>query len=77
MLINDHSRYMWSILMKDKSEVFLKFKQFKALVEQETKAAIKMFRTDSGGEFTSQEFQDFCNNCGINRHLTAPCSPPD
>lgn len=28
-----------------------------------------------GGEFTSQEFQGFCDESGIRRHLTAPYSP--
>lgn len=33
VLIEDHSRYMCTILMKEKSEAFLKFKKFKSLVE--------------------------------------------
>lgn len=33
VLIDDHSRYMWSIMLKEKSEAFEKFKGFKALVE--------------------------------------------
>lgn len=36
---------------------------------------IKTLRTDRGGEFTSQEFRSFCEDHGINRHLTAPYSP--
>lgn len=36
VLIDDHSHYMWFILLKEKSEVFDKFKKFKILVEQET-----------------------------------------
>lgn len=51
---------MWSILLREKSEAFEKFKGFKALVEQETRATITTFRTDRGGEFVSQEFQTFC-----------------
>lgn len=45
------------------------------MVEQETGAVIKTLRTDRGGEFTSQEFQSFCEASGIQRHLTAPYSP--
>ena len=51
---------MWLLLLREKSEAFEKFKGFKALVEQETGAKIKTLRTDRGGEFMSQEFQDFC-----------------
>ncbi|KAG7553438.1 GAG-pre-integrase domain [Arabidopsis thaliana x Arabidopsis arenosa] len=75
VLIDDYSRYMWSLLLKEKSETFEKFKKFKALVEQDTGAKIKTLRTDRGGEFTSHEFQSFCDNSGIQRHLTAPYSP--
>ncbi|KAG7586435.1 Zinc finger CCHC-type [Arabidopsis thaliana x Arabidopsis arenosa] len=75
VLIDDHSRYMWSILLKEKSEAFEKFKKFRRLVEQETGTTIKTFRTDRGGEFTSQEFQTYCENAGIQRHLTAPYTP--
>lgn len=75
VLIDDHSRYMWSILLREKGDAFEKFKRFKVIVEQETGAVMKTFRTDRGGEFTSQEFQVFCEKYGIKRHLTAPYSP--
>ncbi|KAG7584577.1 Integrase catalytic core [Arabidopsis suecica] len=75
VLIDDYSRYMWSLLLKEKSEALNKFKSFKTSVEQETGAAIKTLRTDRGGEFLSAEFQEFCDASGIQRHLTAPYSP--
>ena len=75
VLIDDHSRYMWSILLKEKGEAFERFKKFKAIVERETGAKICTFRTDRGGEFCSREFQNFCETSGICRHLTAPYSP--
>lgn len=75
VLIDDHFRYMWALLMKEKSEAYERFKSFKRLVEQETGGTIKTFRTDRGGEFTSQEFKAFCDSHGIKRHLTAPYSP--
>ena len=75
VLIDDYSRYMWSITLKEKGEAFEKFKRFKALVERETGIPIKTLRTDRGGEFTSLEFQKFCEESGIQRHLTAPYTP--
>ena len=32
-------------------------------------------RTDRGGELTSKEFQEFCEENGIRRPLTVPRSP--
>ena len=43
--------------MKNKDEVFSKFKEFKSLIENHTEKKIKNFRLDNGGEFTSNEFK--------------------
>lgn len=74
-LIDDFSRYMWIFLLKEKSEALLHFKKFKALAENELEKSLKVFRSDRGGEFTSLEFNSFCDINGIKRHLTAPYSP--
>ena len=75
VLIDDHSRYMWTALLREKSAAFEKFQNFKSLVEQETHTKLKTLRTDRGGEFTSREFQSYCEKHGVMRHLTAPYSP--
>ena len=75
VMIDDHSRYMWTVLLKAKNEAFGKFKIFKNRVEQEAKMRIQTLRTDRGGEFVSNDFNEFCENMGIKRHLTAPYSP--
>ena len=75
VLIDDFSRYMWTILLKEKGDAFAKFKNFKALVEKECVEKIQTFRTDRGGEFVSLEFNDFYNTSGIKRHRTAPYTP--
>ena len=75
VIIDDKSRYMWTALLKEKSDSFNKFKQFRALVEQETRIKIQTFRTNRGGEFILHEFTKFCEESGIKRHLTAPYSP--
>ena len=53
--------------MKDKDEVFNKFKEFKALIENHTEKKIKTFRSDNGGELTSNEFKELCKDSGIKR----------
>lgn len=75
VLIDDYSRYKWTLLLSEKSEAFKGFKRFKILVESETRSKLKTLRTDRGGEFTSHDFKDYCDKHGINRHLTAPYSP--
>jgi hypothetical protein len=48
--IYDFSRNTWIYFLRKKSKVFDKFKEFKALVENQTKKKIKVLRMDNGGE---------------------------
>ena len=65
--IDDFSRKTWIYYMKNKDEVFSKFKGFKALIESHIEKKIKTFRSDNGGEFTSNEFKELCKESGIKR----------
>ena len=44
-----------------------KFKEFKALVENQTEKKIKALRTDNGGEFCNKKFEELYKKCGITR----------
>ncbi|KAK8936281.1 hypothetical protein KSP39_PZI013961 [Platanthera zijinensis] len=74
-LIDDYSRYSWIFLLQHKSEAFARFKEFKILVEKESGRFLKKLRTDRGGEFTSKEFNSYCQQEGIHRELTCPQTP--
>ena len=63
------------LLRENKYEVFSKFKEFKALIENHTKKKIKTFRSDNGEEFTSNEFKELCKELGINSELSTPYNP--
>ena len=65
----------WVAFLKEKSEAFDKFKIFKNRVENESRMKIKYLRSDRGGEFTSNEFNIFCEENGIKRQLSAPRTP--
>ena len=73
--IDDYSRKTWIYLLKGKNEVFIKLKEFKALVENLSEKKINIFRSDNGGEFTSGEFKTFCKEDGIKRELSTPFNP--
>lgn len=73
--IDDSSRYCWIYMLKCKSEVFKVFKEFKTLVENQYNAKIKRFRSDNGGEFCSNEFENFFRENGIKHEKTVPKSP--
>ena len=75
--IDDHSWRTWIYFLKTKEfeVVFNKFKELKAQVENLWGKRIKTLRSDSGGEYTSIEFNDFCKEAGIKRELTVPYNP--
>ena len=55
--IYDFSRNTWVYFLRKKYEVFDRFKEFKALVENQIEKIIKVMRTDNGGEFCENEFK--------------------
>jgi hypothetical protein len=73
--IDDFSRKTWMYLIKTKDEVFGKFQEFKAEVENLTNKKIKILRSDNGGEYTSKELVSFCKATGIRRELIVPHNP--
>lgn len=75
IFIDDYSRMMWIIFLKDKNEDFGKFKAFKALAEKESGKKIKFMRTDQGGEFIYDDFTRYCDEHGIKWKLSAPRTP--
>jgi hypothetical protein len=75
IFIDDYSRRTWIYFMKTKDEVFSRFREFKALVENQTGKKIKVLRSDNGGEYTSNEFKKFCKKVGIKRETSVPYNP--
>nr|GEZ94468.1 zinc finger, CCHC-type [Tanacetum cinerariifolium] len=63
LLVDDYSRYIWVYFLTTKDQAFDTFKEY------------KMLRTDRGGEFTLNEFIQYCKENGIARQPTAPYSP--
>ncbi|MGI4370307.1 hypothetical protein ACR2V4_27330 [Klebsiella pneumoniae] len=51
------------------------FKWYTVRVENETGRQLKCLRSNRGGEFTSNEFNLFCNDHGIKRQVSASRTP--
>ena len=72
---DDLSRYGYIYLMKHKSKIFEKFKEFQSEVENRRNKKIKFLRSDRGGEYLSYEFGLHLKQCGIVSQLTPRETP--
>ena len=68
--IDDFTRMCWIFFLKYKSEVAQVFWNFKAKVENESSCRIQTLRSDNGKEYTSESFNRFCEEAGIQHQLT-------
>nr|CAE03833.3 OSJNBb0013J13.10 [Oryza sativa Japonica Group] len=50
-------------------------KEWKVMIERQTEKEVKVLRTDNGGKFCSDAFDDYCRKEGIVRHHTIPYTP--
>ena len=67
LFVDDYSRMMTVMFLKQKLDAFQMFKWYLARVEKETGKSLNFFRSNRGGEFISKEFEEFCNERGIKR----------
>ena len=75
---DDFSRYSTIYFMKHKSEVLIKFREYMNMMENKTGQKIQRvntIRSDNGGEYSSNEFKDYCNEVGIAHQFTNPYTP--
>ena len=70
--IDDNSQYVWVYILKSKDQVFEKFIEWKALVENLTGWKLKTLRTDNGGEYTSAIFTVYLKREGVHHKFTVP-----
>lgn len=75
LFIDDYTRMTWVYFMREKSEVFKIFTKFKNLVENQSNQKIKVIRSDRGKEYTSNAFNKFCEDEGVEHQLTVGYAP--
>lgn len=75
LLIDDYSRMTWVTFLQEKSQEFESFKVFKKMVEKESGFKLKCLRLKYGGEFTSNQFEDYCEQHGIRRQYSSTRTP--
>lgn len=72
---DDFSRATKVYCIERKSDVVTKFKEFVVMVETQHRAKIVKLKADNGGEYSSNEFKQFCKSKGIQLIYTVPHNP--
>ncbi|KAG7599415.1 Reverse transcriptase RNA-dependent DNA polymerase [Arabidopsis suecica] len=73
--IDEKSKYTWLTLLPSKDRVLEAFKNFHTYVTNQYNAKIKIFRSDNGGEYTSQAFKEHLASHGIIHQTSCPYTP--
>ena len=75
VIVDDYSRYTWTLFITHKSEVFDTFRKFLKRVQNEKNNNVVSIRSDHGGEFDHYRFNEFCEEHGIKHNFSAPRTP--
>ena len=67
LFVDDYSRMMTIIFLREKLDAFQMFKWYLARVEKEIGKSMKCLRLDREGKFTSNEFEMLYNDKGIKK----------
>ncbi|KAL2239042.1 UNVERIFIED_CONTAM: Retrovirus-related Pol polyprotein from transposon RE2 [Sesamum indicum] len=74
-ILDDHSRSLWTFLLKQKSQVVSVLKSFVSMVKTQFSRKIKVIRSDNGSEFLNNNCQTFCLEMGILHQTSCTYSP--
>ena len=75
VFFDEHSKKLWVYFMTRKSDMFTKFKEWKAMVELQSGHTLWEFQSDNGGEFISSDFKSYLRSMGI-LHCTSMAYMP-
>ncbi|CAN1270689.1 Retrovirus-related Pol polyprotein from transposon TNT 1-94 [Linum perenne] len=75
VLVDDYSRFTWVFFLTHKDEALEKFKAFVEMRNNEQNSKLACIRSDHGGEFDSEAFEEFCDARGIQHTFSAPRTP--
>nr|CAN62159.1 hypothetical protein VITISV_041771 [Vitis vinifera] len=75
VIVDEFSRYTWVLFLSQKNEAFYGFSKFCNKVQNEKGFTITCIRSDHGREFENINFEDYCNEHGINHNFSTPRTP--
>jgi len=75
VIVYDYSRFTWTLFIATKDNVYLAFKKFTKVIQNEKGCRTSTIKSDHGGEFQNERFDKFCEKHGIKHNFSAPRTP--
>ena len=75
VIIDDYSRFTWTLFLISKDEAFNEFLSFANKIEKSSNNQLIHIRSDHGKEFENSSFMNYCNEHGISHNFSAPRTP--
>jgi hypothetical protein len=75
VIIDDYSRYTWTLFLDDKSEAPEIFKTFARRAQREYNSQIVKIQSDNGSEFKDMNIEDWCDKEGVKHEFSATYTP--
>jgi hypothetical protein len=75
VFFDEFSKKLWVYFMARKSEMFVRFKEWKAMAELQLGHLLQEFQSDNGGEYTGTDFRAYLRSSGI-LHRTSTAYTP-
>ncbi|KAK4701281.1 hypothetical protein P7C70_g4953, partial [Phenoliferia sp. Uapishka_3] len=72
VLVDQHTRRPWTILLKRKSDTFSALKSWTRRIERHTGRKVRQFHSDGGGEFISKPLKEWEKDFGIGHRYSHP-----
>ena len=65
VIVDDYSRFTWTMFLATKEETYEVFEIFVRLVQKKLNTEVIDIRSDHGSEFENSKFLNFCSTNGI------------
>jgi transposase InsO family protein len=70
VIVDDYSRYTWTLFLGDKSKTVEIFKTFTRRAQQEYNSPIVKTRSDNRSEFKNMNIKDWCDKEGVKHEFS-------
>ena len=75
VIVDDYSRFTWTLFLASKDEAFEEFESFIKNVERNLGLKLGTIRSDHGTEFENAQFLAYCKGNGVSHNFSAPRTP--